>query len=113
MVGILENGMTLVGVGRRSRSGPNFEAVRTAIGTALRSLHSNVLQKPLPDRIVELLGQLDQRLWQLDRTTRRRNVCNCCGALAILQSPNGANRFAGRPDECGRRYKSRHNRNSI
>ncbi len=32
MVGIPENGMTLVGVGRRSRSGPNFEAVRTAIG---------------------------------------------------------------------------------
>ena len=67
MVGIPENGMTLVGMGRRSRSGPNFEAVGTAIGTALRSLHSNVLQEPLPDRMVELLGQLDQRLTRLDR----------------------------------------------
>jgi len=34
--------------------------VRTAIGTALRSLHSGVLREPLPDRIVELLRQLDQ-----------------------------------------------------
>ena len=39
-----------------------FEAVRAAIGTALRSLHSDVLLEPLPDRIAELLRQLDQQL---------------------------------------------------
>ena len=59
--------MTLVGMGRRPRAGSNFEAVRTAIGTALRSLHSNVLHEPLPDRIAELLRQLDQQLRQLDQ----------------------------------------------
>jgi len=47
-------------MGRRPRAVSDFEAVRTAIGTALRSLHSNVLNEPLPDRIAELLRQLDQ-----------------------------------------------------
>jgi hypothetical protein len=47
-------------MGCRPRAGRDFEAVRTAIGTALRSLHSNVLNEPLPDRIAELLRQLDQ-----------------------------------------------------
>ena len=61
------SGMTLVGMGRRPRAGRDFEAVRTAIGTALRSLHSNVLNEPLPDRIAELLRQLDEQLRQLDR----------------------------------------------
>jgi len=41
--------------------------VRTAIGSALRSLHADVLQEPLPDRIAELLRQLDQQVRQLDR----------------------------------------------
>ncbi len=59
--------MTLVGMGRRPRAGSNFEAVRTAIGTVLRSLHSDVLYEPLPDRIAELLRQLDQQLRQLDQ----------------------------------------------
>ena len=61
------SGMTLVGMGRRPRAGRDFEAVRTAIGTALRSLHSNVLNEPLPDRIAELLRQLDQQLRQFDQ----------------------------------------------
>ena len=65
--GIPANGMTLVGMGRRPRAGSNFEAVRTAIGTASRSLHSNLLREPLPDRIAELLRQLDQQLRKLDR----------------------------------------------
>jgi Anti-sigma factor NepR len=61
------SGMTLVGMGRRPRAGRDFEAVRTAIGTALRSLHSNVLNEPLSDRIAELLRQLDQQLRQFDQ----------------------------------------------
>jgi hypothetical protein len=61
------SGMTLVGMGRRPRAGSDFEAVRTAIGTALRSLHSNVLHEPLPDRIAELLRQLDEQLGQFDQ----------------------------------------------
>jgi hypothetical protein len=63
------SGMALVGMGRRPKTGRDFEAVRTAVGTALRSLHSNVLREPLPDRIAELLRQLDQQLRQLDRDT--------------------------------------------
>jgi Anti-sigma factor NepR len=58
--GIPASGITLVGMARRPRAGLDFEAVRTAIGTALRSLHANVLREPLPDRMVELLRQLDQ-----------------------------------------------------
>jgi hypothetical protein len=54
-------------MGRRPRAGSDFEVVRTAIGTALRSLHSNVLLEPLPDRIAELLRQLDQQLRQLNQ----------------------------------------------
>jgi hypothetical protein len=48
-------------MGRRPRAGSDFEAVRAAIGTALRSLHSDVLLEPLPDRMAELLRQLDQQ----------------------------------------------------
>jgi hypothetical protein len=54
-------------MGRRLRAGSDFAAVRTAIGTALRSLHSNVLLEPLPDRMAELLSELDQLLRQLDQ----------------------------------------------
>ena len=54
-------------MGRRPRAGSDFDAVRTALGTALRSLHSNVLLEPLPDRMAELLRQLDQQLRQLNR----------------------------------------------
>ena len=61
------SGMTLVGMGRRPRAGRDFEAVRTAIGMALRPLHSEVLHEPLPDRIAELIRQLDQELRQLDQ----------------------------------------------
>jgi hypothetical protein len=35
-------------------------AVRAGIGTALRTIHSGVLREDLPDRIAELLKQLDQ-----------------------------------------------------
>jgi len=49
-------------MGRRPRAGSDFEAVRAAIGTVLRSLHSDVLLEPLPDRMAELLRQLDQQL---------------------------------------------------
>jgi hypothetical protein len=36
-------------------------AVRAGIGTALRTIHSGVLREEVPDRIAELLKQLDQR----------------------------------------------------
>ena len=58
--GIPASGMTLVGMGRRPKAGLDFQVVRTAIGAALRSLHSDVLHEPLPDRIAELIRQLDQ-----------------------------------------------------
>jgi hypothetical protein len=45
----------------------HFDAVRAGIGTALRSLYSNVLNEPLPERIAELLRQLDEQLMQLDQ----------------------------------------------
>jgi hypothetical protein len=41
--------------------GSDFAEVRTAVGAALRSLHSNVLLEPLPGRMAELLSELDQQ----------------------------------------------------
>jgi hypothetical protein len=58
--GIPASGMMSVGMGRRPRARSDFEVVRTAIGTALRSLYSDVLREPLPDRMVEQLRRLDQ-----------------------------------------------------
>jgi hypothetical protein len=45
---------------RRPNARSAFEAVRTAIGAELRRLHSNVLREPIPDRMAELLRQLDR-----------------------------------------------------
>ena len=63
---ISASGMTLVGMGLRLRPRSHFDSVRAGIGSALRSLHSDVLREPLPERIVELLRQLDEQLMQLD-----------------------------------------------
>ena len=38
-----------------------LKAVRTGIGAALRTLHSDVLREEVPDRIAELLKRLDQQ----------------------------------------------------
>jgi hypothetical protein len=61
------SGMTLVGMGRQLRPRSQLDSVRAGIGSALHSLYSDVLREPLPDRIVELLSQLDERLRRLDR----------------------------------------------
>jgi hypothetical protein len=41
-------------------AGFDLKAVLTAIGAELRRLHSDVLREPIPDRMAELLRQLDQ-----------------------------------------------------
>ena len=38
----------------------DLKAVRTGIGAAVRALYSDVLREEVPDRIAELLTQLDQ-----------------------------------------------------
>jgi len=60
-----EQEVALVGMKRDASS--DLKAVLTAIGAELRQLHSDVLHEPLPDRIAELLKQLDQKLRQLDQ----------------------------------------------
>jgi hypothetical protein len=55
--------MMLVAMGRHRSARSHFDLVRSGIGSALRSLHSDVLREPLSDRTAELLrqlGQLDQ-----------------------------------------------------
>ena len=52
--------MTALGRGGRPNASSHFEAVRIAIGAALRAHYSEVLREPLPERMVELLRQLDQ-----------------------------------------------------
>jgi hypothetical protein len=45
---------------RRPRPNLAFEAVRTAIAAELKRHYSNVLHEPIPERMAELLRQLDQ-----------------------------------------------------
>ena len=63
------DGMMWVGMGRRPKARSHFDSVRAGIGSALRSLHSDTLREPLPERIAELLWQLDEQLRQLDQDT--------------------------------------------
>jgi hypothetical protein len=52
------------GIGRhgtRSNAGFDLKAVRTGIGAALRTVHSDVLREEVPDGMAELLKQLDQQ----------------------------------------------------
>jgi Anti-sigma factor NepR len=51
--------MALVGV-ERDLSPADLRAVRTGIGAALRTLYSDVLREEIPDRMAELLLQLNQ-----------------------------------------------------
>jgi hypothetical protein len=37
-----------------------LKAVRTGIGAALRTLHSDMLREDVPDRMAHLLSQLDR-----------------------------------------------------
>jgi hypothetical protein len=52
--------MVLVGM-VRDLAPADLKAIHTGIGTALRTLHSGVLREEIPDRIAELLRQLDQQ----------------------------------------------------
>jgi Anti-sigma factor NepR len=61
--------MALVGM-ERDLSPAELRAVRRGIGAALRTLYSDVLREEIPDRMAELLSQLDQQLRQLDRKDR-------------------------------------------
>jgi hypothetical protein len=58
-VGNPANETTLVGM-ERDLAPADLKAVRTGISTALRTLHSDVLREEVPDKIAELLRQLDQ-----------------------------------------------------
>jgi Anti-sigma factor NepR len=59
-VGSPANQTTLVGM-ERDLAPADLKAVRTGISAALRTLHSDVLREEVPDRIAELLRQLDQQ----------------------------------------------------
>lgn len=52
--------MALVGMAR-DLAPADLKAVRTGIGAELRTLHFGVLRKEIPDKIAELLRQLDQQ----------------------------------------------------
>ena len=46
--------------GTRSSAEFDLKAVRAGIGAAIRTIHSDVLREEIPDRIAELLRQLDE-----------------------------------------------------
>jgi len=60
------HGFALVGM-TRDLSPADLNAVHTGISTELRRLYSDVLHEETPDRMAELLLQLDQQLSQLDQ----------------------------------------------
>jgi len=66
------NEMALVGMAS-DLAPADLKAVCTGIGAALRTLHSDVLHEEIPDKIADLLRQLDQRLKQLDQQKRADN----------------------------------------
>jgi len=45
----------------RPDANADLDAVRAGVGKALRNIHSGVLGEEVPDRIAELLRQLDQQ----------------------------------------------------
>ena len=63
------NEVALVGM-ERDRSPADLRALRAGIGAALRTLYSDELREEIPDRMAELLSQLDQQLRQLDQRDR-------------------------------------------
>ena len=63
------NEMALVGM-ERDLSPADLRAMRAGIGAELRKLYSDVLREEIPDRMAELLGQLDRQLRQLDQRDR-------------------------------------------
>ena len=54
-------GLALVGMAR-DLAQTERKAVRTGIGAELRKLSSDVLHEEIPDRMAELIKQLDQRM---------------------------------------------------
>ena len=54
------NQARLATMGRRPKGRLALELVRIAISAELRRLYSTVLSEPIPDRMAELLRQLDQ-----------------------------------------------------
>ena len=54
-------GLALVGMAR-DLAQDDRNAVRTGIGAELRKLHSDSLREEIPDRMAELIEQLDQQL---------------------------------------------------
>ena len=55
------HGLALVGMAR-DLAQADRNTVRTGIGAELRTLHSDLLRKEIPDRMVELIKQLDQQM---------------------------------------------------
>jgi hypothetical protein len=54
-------GLALVGMAR-DRAQADRSAVRTKIGAELRGLHSDLLCEEIPERMAELMKQLDQQM---------------------------------------------------
>jgi Anti-sigma factor NepR len=63
-------GLTLVGMAR-DRTPAHLNAVRTVIGAELRKIHSDVLREEIPDRMAELIKQLNQ---QMEASPRGQNA---------------------------------------
>jgi gentisate 1,2-dioxygenase len=56
----------------RHFAGFDLQAVRTGIGAAIRTMYSEVLREEFPDKIAELLRQLDQQRMQTAMTSASR-----------------------------------------
>jgi hypothetical protein len=52
--------MVLIRVARRPNASADLKAICTGIGASLRAQLSNVLSEPIPEKMTDLLKQLDQ-----------------------------------------------------
>jgi Anti-sigma factor NepR len=59
---------------KRDLSPADLRAVRRGVGEAVRTLYSDVLREEIPNRITELLRQLDRQLRQLGQKGRAGHV---------------------------------------
>jgi Anti-sigma factor NepR len=67
--------LALVGMARDLVSA-DLNAVRTAIGTELRKLYSDVLHGEIPGRMAELIKQLDQQMEANPQSGGRRPIAS-------------------------------------
>jgi hypothetical protein len=76
------------------RSNPDLEFVRVGIGRELRALYSGIVSEAIPEKLADLLKQLDQPTAS-DRDNKQASDTMRCDSGPRLKE-RGLDRFGGR-----------------